>query len=331
MKRAPVHWVSPRDDASRLFRVTNLCTSDIYPAILTQAGTGPQFSGFLLNPGRSTTFTVSANWQGRIWGRTNCSFNADGSAPAQAGGIDGSGKACLTGDCGGVVECKGTGQTPATLAEFTLQTDMGLSFYDISLVDGYNLPMGIVSLHGESSDPALAAIPPNTTNPICIGDPNLLAPSDKVTNTTLRGQTYDLPLERRMDQLKVERWCPWPLQLQPPWKPGAGVYPYPDDHIKRPAFDPCFSACSKYNTPSDCCTGKYGSPETCKPSLYSKRAKAVCPDAYSYAYDDHTSTFTIKSGAGFEVVFCPYGRSTTILQTVAEMGYKDLGAAQQKQ
>lgn len=108
MKRAPVHWVSPRDDASRLFRVTNLCTSDIYPAILTQAGTGPQFTGFLLNPGRSTSFTVSANWQGRIWGRTNCSFNADGSAPAQAGGIDGSGKACLTGDCGGVVECKGT-------------------------------------------------------------------------------------------------------------------------------------------------------------------------------------------------------------------------------
>lgn len=108
MKRAPVHWVSQRDNAERLFRVTNLCSNDIYPAILTQAGTGPAFGGFLLGPGNSRNFTVSANWQGRIWARTNCSFNADGTGPAEEGGIDGSGKACLTGDCGGVVDCKGT-------------------------------------------------------------------------------------------------------------------------------------------------------------------------------------------------------------------------------
>jgi len=42
----------------------------------------------------------------------------------------------------------------------------------------------------------------------------------------------------------------------------------------------------------------------------------VCPDAYSYAYDDSTSTFGVPSGAGFEVVFCPTGRSTTILRTL---------------
>lgn len=42
----------------------------------------------------------------------------------------------------------------------------------------------------------------------------------------------------------------------------------------------------------------------------------VCPDAYSYAYDDSTSTFGIPSGGGFEVVFCPTGRSTTILRTL---------------
>ena len=42
-------------------------------------------------------------------------------------------------------------------------------------------------------------------------------------------------------------------------------------------------------------------------------AKAVCPDAYSYAYDDQTSTFIISQGPGFEVIFCPGGRSTTII------------------
>ena len=33
------------------------------------------------------------------------------------------------------------------------------------------------------------------------------------------------------------------------------------------------------------------------------------------AFDDQTSTFIIPSGAGFEVIFCPGGRSTTILTT----------------
>jgi len=33
------------------------------------------------------------------------------------------------------------------------------------------------------------------------------------------------------------------------------------------------------------------------------------------AFDDQTSTFIIPSGAGFEVIFCPGGRSTRILET----------------
>lgn len=116
----------------------------------------------------------------------------------------------------------------------------------------------------------------------------------------------------------VQKWCPWDLQLQPPQKPGDGVYPYPDDNIQRPMFDPCISACSKWNKPSDCCTGSYDSPSSCKPSYYSQSAKKICPDAYSYAFDDQSSTFIVPSsltGAGWEVVFCPAGRSSTILTT----------------
>lgn len=41
--------------------------------------------------------------------------------------------------------------------------------------------------------------------------------------------------------------------------------------------------------------------------LYSLRRSA--------AFDDQSSTFIIPSGAGFEVVFCPGARSTTILTT----------------
>lgn len=43
------------------------------------------------------------------------------------------------------------------------------------------------------------------------------------------------------------------------------------------------------------------------------RLRRACPDAYSYAFDDQTSTFIIPAGAGFQVIFCPGARSTNIL------------------
>lgn len=127
--------------------------------------------------------------------------------------------------------------------------------------------------------------------------------------------SYPLPFLSNISSSDVASWCPWDLQVDPPTAPGDGVYPYPDSNIVRPAFDPCFSACAKYNDDADCCNGKYNSPQACKPNYYATAIKTVCPDAYSYAYDDQTSTFIIPAGAGFEVVFCPGGLSTNILAT----------------
>jgi len=175
------------------------------------------------------------------------------------------------------------GETPATLAEFTLATSTGQTFYDLSLVDGYNLPMAIISLYSEASDPSLRDIPPNLTNPICIGTASLL--SDKGSAADANSGTnssFPIPLEQKVSMSDVQSWCPWDLQSSAPSKPGNGVYPYPDDKIQRPIFDPCYSACSKYRKPSDCCTGSYDSSHACKPGLYSSNAKKVCPDAYSF-------------------------------------------------
>jgi len=159
-------------------------------------------------------------------------------------------------------------------------------------------------------------IPPNLTNPICIGTAALLAAQGDTSDATLgSNSSYPLPLDQSVTNSEVQGWCPWDLQMSPPQKPGDGVYPYPDDNIQRPLFNPCLSACAKYNADQYCCTGKYDSPQSCKPSDYSTQAKMVCPDVYSYAFDDQTSTFTIPSGGGFEIVFCPTGRSTTILKT----------------
>lgn len=206
-----------------------------------------------------------------------------------------------------------------SLAEFTLDTGSGQTFYDISLVDGYNIPMAIVLR--PSSNSSLDSIPPNLTNPSCVGTAgNAQAPN---WNPYTSGQgdflgtnsSNPMPLENQLSLAKIGSWCPTNLEVKPLSAPVGGVYTYPDGNVQRPAFDPCFSACAKTGSNADCCLGSYDSPSSCSPNVYSRAAKAVCPDAYSYAFDDQTSTFIVPSGAGFEVVFCPGGRSTNILAT----------------
>ena len=59
---------------------------------------------------------------------------------------------CQTGDCGGRFQCTGWGQIPATLAEFNLDAWDHLDFYDVSMVDGSNLPMYINTVGGKTPD-----------------------------------------------------------------------------------------------------------------------------------------------------------------------------------
>lgn len=211
------------------------------------------------------------------------------------------------------------GATPVTLFEMDLAGGVGgkQSFYDISLVDGYNIPLGIIYIPGD--DPLLQAIPPNVVNAACIATAGLvLPPVDSGTLGNASNASFPIPYEGTQTDAEIAAWCPWDLQVNQPTKPGDGVYPYPDSGIQRPAFDPCHSACDKSQAPSDCCTGAYQARSACQPSMYAAAAKLVCPDAYSWAFDDETSTFIIPSGGGWEVTFCPPGRSTNILKVLGD-------------
>lgn len=66
----------------------------------------------------------------------------------------------------------------------------------------------------------------------------------------------------------------------------------------------CRSACEAFGDPRYCCSEAYATPDTCGPSLYSLFFKHACPRAYSYAYDDKTSTFTCPN-ADYLIIFCP--------------------------
>ncbi|KAL4352411.1 hypothetical protein GQ457_06G036030 [Hibiscus cannabinus] len=123
------------------FTFINRCHHTIWPGVLANPGSPKlESTGFELTKGSSRSFQVPSGWSGRFWGRTGCDFDDSGQG------------SCTTGDCGsGQVECNGAGATPpATLAEFTLGSG-AQDFYDVSLVDGYNLPL-LVQGSGGSGD-----------------------------------------------------------------------------------------------------------------------------------------------------------------------------------
>lgn len=140
------------------FTFVNRCEDTVWPGILANAGSPKlETTGFELPQGSYRTLIAPAGWSGRFWGRTECAF--PGSDPGS----------CKTADCGsGELECNGFGAAPpVTLAEFTLGTG-GLDFYDVSLVDGYNLPM-IVETTGGSGMCASTG---------CVTDLNRVCPSE---------------------------------------------------------------------------------------------------------------------------------------------------------
>ncbi len=210
----------------------------------------PGNGGWVMAPGATYSVTVPDTWGGRFWGRTYCNFNSAGVG------------SCETGNCGNVLQCNGAGGVPpASLAEFTLGGSTGNDFYDVSFVDGFNVPMTVTPVGGAQPTPG---------NPYWCG---------------VAGCGTDLNPN-----------CPSALRET--------------DSSGR--IVACKSACEAFGTDQYCCRGAYGTPATCNPSNwpvdYAAYFKSHCPAAYSYAYDDPTSTFQDK-GASFNISFGPPGGS----------------------
>ncbi|MCO5591884.1 hypothetical protein L7F22_045877 [Adiantum nelumboides] len=231
------------------FTLSNGCPHDVWPGVLAAGGqpmmTGSASpSGFLLTAGQKMTLSAAAGWSGRLWGRTGCSFDSSGKGT------------CMTGDCGGQLACNGAGGSPpVTLAEFTLGAAGKPDFYDVSLVDGYNVGMAVAPVGGSGA------------------------------NCSVAGCTSDL---------LRNGGCPAQLQVTAVNPSGASAQ-----------VVACRSACAAFGSPQFCCTGAFANPQACAPSSYSQLFKRACPTAYSYAFDDPTSTFTCLAAASYTITFCP--------------------------
>ncbi|XP_022726728.1 pathogenesis-related protein 5-like [Durio zibethinus] len=107
------------------FTLVNQCQETVWPAIIT-VESNFHGEGFALNSGQTFFYNAPDVWSGRIWGRTGCNFDKNGNGT------------CQTGGCGTSLNCTSAGSLPVSIAEFTLgETD----YYDVSLVDGFNLPI----------------------------------------------------------------------------------------------------------------------------------------------------------------------------------------------
>jgi hypothetical protein len=70
----------------------------------------------------------------------------------------------------------------------------------------------------------------------------------------------------------------------------------------------CRSSCNKFGTDEYCCAGAHNTPSTCNPDTWAVNSAAYfkrnCPNAYSYAYDDPSSTYTCpQNNVGYKIVF----------------------------
>ncbi|XWS13397.1 hypothetical protein CRYUN_Cryun36dG0033900 [Craigia yunnanensis] len=142
------------------------------------------------------------------------------------------------------------GQVGFGAGQITLGAGNDQDFYDVSIVDGYNLPL-------------------------------VAAPRGVYGACNATSCAYDLNMG-----------CPKELQVVGGDGGGPG------------RVVACKSACEAFGLDQFCCSGEFAIPTTCRPSFYSTIFKWACPWAYSYAYDDGTSTFTCKA-SDYLIIFCP--------------------------
>ncbi|GKE09346.1 thaumatin-like protein [Tanacetum coccineum] len=174
-------------------------------------------------------------WPGRIWARQGCYFDNNGKGR------------CVTGGCSEQLRCQGTGgEPPATVVEMTFGSSSSpLHFYDVSLVDGFNIPVAMSAVGG------------------------------------------GVGCGRAACEVDLNVCCPSALEV----KVGGQVVG-------------CKSACLAMASPKYCCTGEYANPKTCKPTLFAHLFKAICPKAYSYAFDD-SSSLNKCIASRYVITFCP--------------------------
>ncbi|KAI8610929.1 thaumatin [Chytriomyces sp. MP71] len=321
----------PTTDGINLFVVNN-CPYTIWPGMIGDDNDAhaPYFgnaqsarpAGFELNSGASKLVPLKTNLASmRLWARTGCTWT--------------NGKfSCQVGDCGNPNNnydgtCyKGSGLGANTLFEMTIDADSH-STYDLSIVDGYSVPLS-VSLSG-TLIPVPGAGPFSCGNPRCNAQlsscpPEVLkydnngnavacqsiskAINDAPTRArtpALAGYFSDIAMRSHTECSCLVGSCAGETtqQVLGNLRNGATL------GVDRTGF-----CCSPYNKLylSDPNIASHICYATDKPKplngfggglRYDEIFKNLCPDAYSWEFDDNKSTYQCKgTSITYTVSFC---------------------------
>lgn len=241
--------------------VENKCSFDVWMASTPNSSYSPLPDSLVkVAPGGSHAYKVSVSgWAGRFWPKVGC---------------DSQGNNCKAGQS--VAPCPDGGcQPPAdTKVEFNFPpgSSKDTTWYDISLVDGYSLPLSIT---------------PSKIGGSCISTQCDLkldeCPSNEIDNLgSLQVKTGGQVVQCLSP---CKKW-----NYPPPWGMGKneGTFPGLDMCCPTPPV-----------TPTSCQAGDI------ERTKYVKLVRSECPTAYSYAYDDYAGLHTCPLDTNFTVVLCP--------------------------
>ena len=195
------------------------------------------------------------------------------------------------------------GAPPATLAEFTVMPPSGGSdFYDVSNVDGSNVPLAIAPTPGTFD----TTPPPGANVPYYCGSPGCTS-ATAARSRVLVGPPSTLPR-------RAAGPGPRPLRRLPQREPGVrgrSLEPHAGLrergrpvrlHRRRPngVSGSCYSARARARAAAVARAGRPPARARARtrldppslPGKYAQVFKDACPTAYSFPYDDLTSTFT---------------------------------------
>ncbi|MGX1308430.1 hypothetical protein AB7M35_003188 [Amorphus suaedae] len=326
----------------------------------------PWIGGVSVKGGVATT---SIKWSGNVYAAANC---------------DSKGNNCQTGMCplskdgkAYIVPCQ-SGDAPVgptTLAEFTLQ-NTGPDFYDISMVNGANVPVSMEPTSSPSANPNNSSYWCSAPGSTKVSSGSLLSACDWTFDATIGGAdhssvlravtagstvcTDSLPCTKPevcgysfiVGTNTVTQNCGTPIGW---WNADelctftGGAFGKPilcastvkDQGTNTDLFQ-CTAvnsgSCYSANAGSDCCGCPTwtvnGQPLPLTPGKsciatnnnwtsvakpWAKFTKQACPTAYSFPYDDATSTFVCSTQASpteknpnamnYKITFCPGGKT----------------------
>jgi len=293
----------PAKLAAHTFTFKNSCSETVWVGSYGQSGTPPiDGGGWEMKAGEVKSFPVPRGASGRIWPRTGCDFEADGSCKdgncCTTGG-------CLTADGKFGLECSQTGVPPTTLLEWTLDAHSGngpIDYYDSSMVDGWSVPMlmtAVAGTYNPAPDPGMDAdfwcAADGCTNgtPVCPDAYKVTGSPDSCWSPCMSATNAGSP-----DATKLCCTCSLTDPITCPDAACAGGYgctpyhtpPYPADMVCDPwSKDPSRA------WPADAIS-------------YIDAVRKACPNVYSWQFDDAKATYNCRKTDGlvnYHIEFCP--------------------------